>query len=146
MSAFRFAADVLEEVARLMKKKPTTLAVSDSAYDIIQEVDASVRQAVHRIGRVDSASTATRGDDDDDSFVLALLDSVDEMTGVWRGGELEAVELLMLEPGWPTVTCTINADGSVTVRGTWGDCEVERVTWAGMLAEHLFEMLGAGGE
>src|SRR5690606_21796514 len=115
MSAFKFAADVLEEVARLMKKKPTTLAVSDSASDIIQEVDASVRQAVRRIERVDSASTATRGDDDDDAFVLALLDSVDEMTGVWRGSELEAVELLMLEPGWPTVTCTVKADGSVTV-------------------------------
>lgn len=126
----------------------TEEAQEEEAHDMLaQEVDASVRRTVHRIERVDSASTATRGDDDDDAFVLALLDSADEVTGVWRGSDrataqLEAVELLMLEPGWPTVRVTVNYGGSVTVRGTWGSAEVERETWAGMLAEHLFEMLG----
>jgi hypothetical protein len=108
------------------------------------EVAATVR----RIEFVDSATTAVVGDEPiNDYYVDALLDAVDEMVGIWRGSDretaqLEAVELLMLEPGWPTMRVTVNYGGSVTVRGTWGSSEVEQETWAGMLAERLFEMLG----
>lgn len=118
-------------------------AQEEKAQMLAREVAATVR----RIEFVDSATTATRVHADDDAFVLALLDSVDEVVGVWRGSDretaqLEAVELLMLEPGWPTMRVTVNYDGSVTVRGTWGSSEVESETWAGMLGEVLFEMLG----
>lgn len=142
----------------------TSISYSDNAADMLaRQVETSMRQiefldAVAAAGTVGELLTSEDGaewfphaeDYGSDADYVEVLDAeVLEVVGVWRGSdrltaELDHVELLMCYGG-PTVRATINSNGQVTVRGTWWSSDpVERVTFAGTLADWLFEEFGAG--